>query len=524
MTDYDRLRRTLGAENGTTQPPHSRDAERSVLGCLLLDHRIAGPGVRYLQVDDFYATPHQEIFAAIRGMEIDGASIDGVTIKHRLEAAGRLDSIGGEAYLIELARFVDLPQEPDPYVRIVKEFSFARRVLAAAKSIVHLASDPRNFATLAETWRAETRAVDERLEELRPATDTDGVVELCALLDTEFEEREELIDGWLQVNRTMILFGDTHAGKSVLAWNIALALARGYGDVLGHAVADQCYRVGLFLGENDLRELRDAYRTILADSTPIGDQLFLCDVMAGAEKPDLGTAAGQAWYRRTIERHKLEVVIFDTTTMLVHGDLSDRQTAKDTMAFFTSLRKDLGCSVIAVAHPRKGAAQKDESSPTDRLYGAAEWGNLACALTSLHWQDPVKRDAVVVQVLKSRGIPPSRRPGRIIARLNEETLSLDRVAELERPPTPARATSERLAEDIFFAIRSAGDWMTVARLTELLGKTKRTINRAIAGRPFSVWVRDDFVQIERGAGSAPTRYKASGTPPGLDAFEGAEEF
>lgn len=342
------------------------------------------------------------------------------------------------------------------------------------------------------------------------------MVDLVDLLAMEFPPRPFLFQGWLHLRRTLVLYGDTHAGKSVTAWNMALCVARGYGAVFGSAVDPTSRRVGLFLGENSLEDLKDGYTKILADEPAVKGQLFLYDVMAhpGEPKPDLGTDDGQRWYRRMIEHHRLEFVVFDTTTMLVGGDLSERALAIKVMRFFTALEKDLGCTVVAIAHPRKSPGKQDTSSPVDRLYGAGEWGNCSGALTYMRWEDPKARDRIVVEILKARGIPPSERLKPFIAVLEEDSLQVVKIVEIGPGAAPGkRKPPGETAKGIVEKLHATREWMTAKELGELLNVEPRSVNRVVASSGFKRWIKDGFVEVEEADGPKPTRYRTTGALP-----------
>jgi len=356
------------------------------------------------------------------------------------------------------------------------------------------------------------------LAELPGKAQVEPMVDLVELLAMEFPPRPFLFQGWLHLLRTLVLYGDTHAGKSVTAWNMALCVARGHGAVFGSAVDPHPRRVGLFLGENSLEDLKDGYGKILADEPAVEGQLFLYDVMAhpGDHKPDLGTDDGQRWYRRMIEHHRLEFVVFDTTTMLVGGDLSERALAIKVMRCFTALEKDLGCTVVAIAHPRKSPGKQDTSSSVDRLYGAGEWGNCSGALTYMRWEDPKQRDRIVVEILKARGISPSERMKPFIATLDEDSLQVIKLAEIgpgtkhgvgSRGPEPA-VTPYQILE----LLRDLGT-LTSKEIAERFGVGDRTARKKLTGREFSEWIAKGIVAKEPGAGRTPDTYRFAGPMP-----------
>ena len=117
-------------------PPNHQVSERSVLGAMLRSRSAAQTAVESLRPDDFYDPANREIFAAM--LDIAGASrpIDLVTLDEELTRRGRLDAVGGAAYLIELQQDVPSTANVKAYIKIVDEKATLRRLIAAADQIL----------------------------------------------------------------------------------------------------------------------------------------------------------------------------------------------------------------------------------------------------------------------------------------------------------------------------------------------------------------------------------------------------
>src|SRR5690349_12484922 len=89
--------------------PHNLDAEGSVLGGILLRNDVL-TSLDTLEVDDFYDPRHKAVFAAMRNLEAVSRPIDVVTLEAELEKTGKLDAIGGVAFLGELVLRVPTPE------------------------------------------------------------------------------------------------------------------------------------------------------------------------------------------------------------------------------------------------------------------------------------------------------------------------------------------------------------------------------------------------------------------------------
>ena len=120
-------------------PPHSTDAERSVLGAMLQDSAAVSAAVEMLTGEDFYTPAHKEIFDAAKQLSLSNMAVDLVTMNAELSRRGTLPGVGGVEYLIELTQFVPTTANVRYYIRIVSEKSTLRRLIQASGEISHAA-------------------------------------------------------------------------------------------------------------------------------------------------------------------------------------------------------------------------------------------------------------------------------------------------------------------------------------------------------------------------------------------------
>jgi replicative DNA helicase len=129
-------------------PPHSIDAEQSVLGGLLLDNRAWESVSEVLEDNDFYSHKHRNIYRAIKSLVDQEQPVDVVTVSEELDELGTLDEIGGIAYLGELADMTPSTANSGAYGVIVKERSQQRRLIEAAADITLQAYEPEGKNSL----------------------------------------------------------------------------------------------------------------------------------------------------------------------------------------------------------------------------------------------------------------------------------------------------------------------------------------------------------------------------------------
>ena len=114
--------------------PHNLDAEASILGGILLRNEVLLQ-LETLEIDDFYHHPHKVVFEAIRNLEAAAKPIDVVTAENEIAKQGKLEAIGGIAFLGELALRVPTLDNIVAYTDIVKDHSQARKLILASSEI-----------------------------------------------------------------------------------------------------------------------------------------------------------------------------------------------------------------------------------------------------------------------------------------------------------------------------------------------------------------------------------------------------
>ena len=134
---------------GERIPPHHADAERSVLGSVLISSEALLLAHEMLEPDDFYDPAYREIYAAMLYLADQSRPVDLVTLDEELSRRGKLDGIGGLDVLIELSRFVPSAANVLAYIRIVDEKSTLRKLIAASGEIARMSfSEEDETATI----------------------------------------------------------------------------------------------------------------------------------------------------------------------------------------------------------------------------------------------------------------------------------------------------------------------------------------------------------------------------------------
>jgi len=116
-------------------PPHSEDAEKSLLGAVLLDGDLLHEVLLLVQPDDFYSVAHQRIFDACVQLAKSASRVDATLVREQLLRSGDLDKVGGEDYLGRLVMHVPSAVGATEYARIVSERSVRRNLLHVCAQI-----------------------------------------------------------------------------------------------------------------------------------------------------------------------------------------------------------------------------------------------------------------------------------------------------------------------------------------------------------------------------------------------------
>src|SRR5437879_8492809 len=119
----------------------NRDAQRSVLGSILIDNHALNTAIEKLRPDDFFSDPHRRIFNHMIQLGEAQQAIDLVTLTDQLRRKGELEAVGGAAYVSQLIDGVARVSNLEHYARIIKEKSLLRSLIYATESIKQTALD-----------------------------------------------------------------------------------------------------------------------------------------------------------------------------------------------------------------------------------------------------------------------------------------------------------------------------------------------------------------------------------------------
>lgn len=117
-------------------PPHSIEAEQSVLGAMILDREAINIAVEMIKPEDFYKEAHREIFEAILNLYNKNEPVDLITLAEELKRRGTLENIGGVTYLADLSSGVATTANTKYYCKIIEEKSTLRKLIKSCNEII----------------------------------------------------------------------------------------------------------------------------------------------------------------------------------------------------------------------------------------------------------------------------------------------------------------------------------------------------------------------------------------------------
>jgi len=215
-------------------PPRSLEAERVVIGSLLLLPEVCDEVALLVRPDDFYDVAHRKIFAHMLALHEEGQQIDPVLLAQRLKDAGEYEAVGGAAYLLELTQEIATAAHAEHFARIVRDKAALRALIHVSTDIIQEAYEPavsardmlsraeeRVFSILDSKGQTKVRPVREVLHDCLARVDARMQRQhACSGLETGFIDYDDLTGG-LHDSELVILAARPSMGKTALALNIA---------------------------------------------------------------------------------------------------------------------------------------------------------------------------------------------------------------------------------------------------------------------------------------------------------------
>ncbi|MGH7264769.1 MAG: DnaB-like helicase N-terminal domain-containing protein, partial [Candidatus Rokuibacteriota bacterium] len=157
-------------------PPHNLEAERAVLGAVLLEPAVLPRVIELLTPDDdFYKAGHRKIYAAMLRLFQRGEPADMLTVSEELKRSGELEEAGGAAALAGALEEATLSTQLESYVRILKECATKRLLLNLGREVTKWAGNGKPTSEIVEHIAQEMRLVEQAIPAVEPELRREGL-------------------------------------------------------------------------------------------------------------------------------------------------------------------------------------------------------------------------------------------------------------------------------------------------------------------------------------------------------------
>ena len=369
---------------GARIPPHSADAEKSILGSILISHNAALLAMQMLREDDFYDPAHREIFSAMAHIASLSRPIDLVTIESELRRRGRLEGVGGFPYLMELSRFVPSALNAQEYIRLVDESSTLRKLIDAAEKISQMcyAADQETPDILASCekliYDITMRKGGDMLEPIQPILlKTYERIEQLAInkgriegVPTGYRELDDLLTG-MHGGEFILVAARPSMGKTAFGMN-----------VIGNAAIRAGKKAAIFSLEMPAEQLAmrmmctearvnmqnvrrgvletDEWMRLCEAMATIGEANIFIDSTSGISVPEMRSKA-----RRLQMEHGLDVIFVDYLQLMSGaGQFGSRQEEVSSISrALKTLAQELNVPLIAASQISRAPTGRSNHRP-----------------------------------------------------------------------------------------------------------------------------------------------------------------
>jgi hypothetical protein len=348
--------------------PQNVDAERAILGAILLDNSAIDKAGEKMTVADFFHDHHKKLFHAMVALREAGQAIDLLTLTEKMQARGELDSVGGAAYVSQLMDGV-------PHITNVAHYAAIVHEKAQLRDLIHYTAAIQQKAFEAITPPAELYSDLDTIVRLssngnghgRPKLNltTQGEVSLMNLKPATF-----VIDPILPVQGLGMLYSKRGMGKTYVALEIAHCVAIGATKCFSWTVP-QARPVLYVDGEMPANRMQERLRGIIlghGSRMPEDPQLFRIitpDLQERGVFPNIATREGQ----NMIEEHMKgdELLVLDNLSCLCRSGKENEGDDWVPVAEWALRLRQRGIAVLFIHHAGKGGEQRGTSRREDLL-------------------------------------------------------------------------------------------------------------------------------------------------------------
>ncbi len=351
-------------------PPQALDAEKAVLGAVMLDKNAVGEIVEFLRSEMFYSDKHQHIYKAVLDLYGDGEPIDLLTVSEQLRKNGHLELIGGAFALAQLTYHVSAAEHIRRHAHIISERFLRRELIRVGMEVQQAAFEDstdvqelmdksqQDLFDIAET-NARKDVVDIRSAMLDAIKDLEikrNRVEDLTGIGTGFTGLDRITSGW-QPSDLVILAARPGMGKTAFVLTVARNAAVMFGKgvaffSLEMATAQLVNRLIAAEAEIDNYKLKNGnfsdhdWQQLFERTTALSQVRLFIDDTPAISVMELRTKA-----RRLRKQHDIGLIIIDYLQLMT-GDKSTGNREQEISSISRSLKqlaKELNVPVIALS-------------------------------------------------------------------------------------------------------------------------------------------------------------------------------
>ncbi|OGV91848.1 replicative DNA helicase [Microgenomates group bacterium RIFCSPLOWO2_01_FULL_46_13] len=364
-------------------PPHSLEAEASVLGSLLIDKEAIAEIAGFLRPEHFYKDSHSRIYKAMLSLYEEREPIDLVTVSDKLKKDKSLTKVGGANYLSELANKVPTAAHVEHYAKLVKDEYTKRELISTAGNITEMAFDEgKDISEILDTAERNIFGLSQQHLQRVFIAIKDALAESFDRLDelhksagglrgvpTGFTDLDNSLAG-MQPSNLLILAGRPGLGKTALALNIAQ-----------YASVEQKIPVGFFSLEMSREELVD--RLLVAQANidawklktgRLGEEEFTSlseamGVLADAplfidDTPAVSVSEMRTKARRLMAEQGLKLIVVDYLQLVRGRNLENRvQEVTEISQGLKNLARELKVPVLALSQLSRAVEHRGTKQP-----------------------------------------------------------------------------------------------------------------------------------------------------------------
>ena len=364
--------------------PHNLEAERSVLGAILLHNDAFNLAAEVIDSRDFFREAHRRIFDKMVKLSERGDAIDLVTLKEELGRSGDLEEVGGPAYITALVDGVPRSMNIEHYARIIKEKATLRSLIFSANKILASAYEAEEEADtiLDQAEHAIFAIADDKVRDgfvslrdlARGSLDTIEKLharkELVTGVPSGFTDLDEMTSGF-QSSDLIIVAGRPSMGKTSLVLNVAQHVGTKTDLTVGmfslemskeqlflrmltaEARIDAHRLRGGFLGERDWGRLSQAIGTLSET------KIFVDDT------PSIGVLEMRAKCRRLAAEHGLNLVIVDYIQLMQGRGRFENRTLElaSISRSLKGLAKELSVPIVVLSQLSRAPESRADHRP-----------------------------------------------------------------------------------------------------------------------------------------------------------------